>query len=94
MRPTHPDWGIMAFTGMHTSSRRSRAKSYLDGYRYCSRCAAFFLTNNIRCPYCGGPLRVRPRKGRDEKGPLKAVSAPEDVLREAEGVRVRVLPRP
>jgi len=85
----------MALTGeMRVPSRRGRAKSYLDGYRYCSRCAVFFLTNNIRCPYCGGPLRVRPRKGRDEKGPLKAVSAPEDVLREAEGVRVRVLPRP
>jgi hypothetical protein len=79
--------------GTCVPSRRSRAKSYLDGYRYCSRCAIFLLTNSVRCPYCGGPLRMRPRKGRDEKGPLKAVSAPDDVLREAEKIRVRLLAR-
>jgi hypothetical protein len=79
--------------GACVPSRRSRAKSYLDGYRYCSRCAIFFLTNSVRCPYCGGPLRMRPRKGRDGKGPLRAVSAPEDVLREAEKIRVRLLAR-
>jgi len=73
---------------LHTSSRMGRARSYADGYRYCSRCRAFYLTNSIRCPYCGIPLRMAPRK-RKGREPPKAVVVAEDILMEAEEVRVR-----
>ena len=71
-----------------TPLRRSRAKSYADGYRYCSRCRMFYLTNSIRCPYCRIPLRITPRKKR-RRVPLRAVAVAEDILREVEEVMAR-----
>jgi rRNA maturation endonuclease Nob1 len=41
-----------------TSARRS----YANGYKYCSRCRVYHLTDGVRCPYCGILLRNSPRK--------------------------------
>jgi len=41
-----------------TTSRRS----YANGYKYCSRCRVYHLTEGVRCPYCGILLRNSPRK--------------------------------
>jgi len=37
-------------------------RSYAAGYKYCSRCRAYHLTDSVRCPYCGILLRNSPRK--------------------------------
>ncbi|MCS7117812.1 MAG: hypothetical protein NZ957_03400 [Thaumarchaeota archaeon] len=37
-------------------------RSYAAGYRYCSRCRVYHLTDSVRCPYCGILLRNSPRK--------------------------------
>lgn len=35
---------------------------YEDGFRYCSRCELWFMTNELRCPKCGRRLRCSPKK--------------------------------
>lgn len=37
-------------------------RSYAAGYKYCSRCRVYHLTDSVRCPYCGILLRNSPRK--------------------------------
>lgn len=37
-------------------------RSYAAGYKYCSRCRTYHLTDSVRCPYCGILLRNSPRK--------------------------------
>ncbi|MEM2042218.1 MAG: hypothetical protein QW410_02560 [Nitrososphaerota archaeon] len=37
-------------------------RSYAAGYKYCSRCRVYRLTDSVRCPYCGILLRNSPRK--------------------------------
>jgi len=40
----------------------SARRSYAAGYKYCSRCRTYHLTDSVRCPYCGILLRNSPRK--------------------------------
>jgi len=42
--------------------RRSGKRSYAAGYKYCSRCRLYYLTDELRCMHCGIALRSRPRK--------------------------------
>jgi len=69
----------------------TQPKSYERGYRYCSRCAAYYLTDDSRCPCCGGQLRLLPRKRKHIQ--LKRVIPPPEVLAEAGEVRVRLILR-
>lgn len=41
-------------------------KSYRNGYRYCSKCRAYYKTEDVRCPECGAPLRTNPKKKKYE----------------------------
>ena len=62
---------------------------YLQGYKFCTRCRAFYYTDGIRCPNCGAILRTRPRK-KNAWPHRPAIKPSEEVLREAEKVRVKV----
>jgi len=42
----------------------SYKKSYNNGYKYCTRCRAFYKTKSPRCPLCNTILRSNPRKRR------------------------------
>jgi uncharacterized paraquat-inducible protein A len=42
--------------------RTPARRSYAAGYKYCSRCRTYHLTDSVRCPYCGILLRNSPRK--------------------------------
>ncbi len=42
--------------------QKSSRRSYANGYKYCSRCRVYHLTDGVRCPYCGILLRNSPRK--------------------------------
>jgi len=43
---------------------RINARSYANGYRYCTRCRVYIKTEDFRCPNCHTLLRVSPRKNR------------------------------
>lgn len=68
---------------VHKTSKRG---CYGLGYRYCSKCAMFYLTNTLRCPYCGQRLRCNPRKYK--KG-VKRVDPSEGILESLRGLRRR-----
>ncbi|MEM2233153.1 MAG: hypothetical protein QXP81_06400 [Nitrososphaerota archaeon] len=42
--------------------QRRPQRGYAAGYRYCSRCAIYLRTDEMRCPYCSTMLRTGPRK--------------------------------
>ena len=70
----------------------SLRRSYANGYKYCSRCRVYYLTDSVRCPYCGILLRNSPRKKKSLRN-AKVVEVPEDILNEAEKVKVVVKTR-
>ncbi|RLG09398.1 MAG: hypothetical protein DRN64_03960 [Thaumarchaeota archaeon] len=67
----------------------SLRRSYANGYKYCSRCRIYYLTDSVRCPYCGILLRNSPRKKKSLRH-AKVVEVPEDILKEAEKVKIEV----
>jgi len=67
--------------------KASKPRSYEGGYKYCSKCATYYLTGGARCPCCGGQLRLLPRRRKHIR--LKRVIPPPEILIEAGGVRVR-----
>ena len=70
----------------------SSKRSYDDGYKYCSRCGLYYLTDGVRCPCCGTLLRSSPRgRGHRRKTKsVKAVQIPPDLERELEKIEVTV----
>ena len=69
--------------------KMSLRRSYANGYKYCSRCRVYYLTDSVRCPYCGILLRNSPRKRKSLRN-AKVVEVPEDVVKEAEKVKIEV----
>ena len=70
----------------------SSKKSYDDGYKYCSRCRLYYLTDGVRCPCCGTLLRSSPR-GRGRRRMARGVNVvqiPPDLERELEKIEVKV----
>ena len=65
-------------------------RGYAKGYKYCSRCRLYILTDRVRCPYCGVILRNSPRKKHRRAGEVKAVEIPPDLERELDEIEVRV----
>jgi uncharacterized paraquat-inducible protein A len=60
--------------GKTIASRRSR---YLNGFKYCSRCRAYYPADSARCPICNLLLRSKPRK----KGKRHPASMAEKLLK-------------
>lgn len=54
-------------------------RSYANGYKYCSRCRVYHLTDKVRCPYCGTLLRNSPRKKKQPREE-KYVEVPAEIL--------------
>jgi len=70
----------------------SSKRSYDDGYKYCSRCGLYYLTDGVRCPCCGTLLRSSPRRKnywRKARG-VNVVQIPPDLERELEKIEVKV----
>lgn len=42
-------------------------RKYENGFKYCSRCMRFYLTESVRCPECGTPLRTSAKKKSDRR---------------------------
>ena len=72
--------------------KMSLRRSYANGYKYCSRCRVYYLTDSVRCPYCGILLRNSPRKKKSLRN-AKVVEVPEGILKEAEKVKIEVKTR-
>jgi uncharacterized paraquat-inducible protein A len=70
----------------------SLRRSYANGYKYCSRCRIYYLTDSVRCPYCGILLRNSPRKKKSLKN-TKVVRIANGLLKEAEKVEIEVKTR-
>ena len=68
----------------------SPKRGYAKGYKYCSRCRLYILTDRVRCPYCGVILRNSPRKKYRRAGKVKAVEIPPDLEKELEKIEVKV----
>jgi uncharacterized paraquat-inducible protein A len=66
-------------SGLPEQMKVSRRRSYANGYKYCSRCRTYYLTDDNRCPYCRILLRVSPRKKSFLKD-KKFVKAPEEIV--------------
>ncbi|MEM3951873.1 MAG: hypothetical protein QXP74_00465 [Nitrososphaerota archaeon] len=61
--------------------KMSLRRSYANGYKYCSRCRVYYLTESVRCPYCGILLRNSPRKKKSMRN-TKAIKVPEELEKE------------
>ncbi len=61
--------------------KMSLRRSYANGYKYCSRCRVYYLTESVRCPYCGILLRNSPRKKKTMRN-TKAIKVPEELEKE------------
>ena len=72
--------------------KMSLRRSYANGYKYCSRCRVYYLTDSVRCPYCGILLRNSPRKTKSLRN-AKVVKVPPDIEKELEEVKVIVRAR-
>ncbi|MEN2974543.1 MAG: hypothetical protein ABDH32_03060 [Candidatus Caldarchaeales archaeon] len=55
----------------------SLRRSYANGYKYCSRCRVYYLTESVRCPYCGILLRNSPRKKKSLRNTKTVKVTPE-----------------
>lgn len=69
--------------------KMSLRRSYANGYKYCSRCRVYYLTDSVRCPYCGILLRNSPRKKKSLRN-TKVVKVPSEIEKEASKVEVTV----
>lgn len=67
--------------------KMSLRRSYANGYKYCSRCRVYYLTESVRCPYCGILLRNSPRKKKSMRNTKAVKVAPEAEI-EKESVAV------
>ncbi|MEM3114334.1 MAG: hypothetical protein QXY72_04245 [Nitrososphaerota archaeon] len=67
----------------------SLRRSYANGYKYCSRCRVYYLTESVRCPYCGILLRNSPRKKKSLRN-TKVVRVPPEIEKEASKLEVTV----
>ncbi len=65
-----------------------RKGRYDNGYKYCRRCEAFYLTDSNRCPVCGRILRNKPR--RSKRLNSKAVEITPEVEKELERIELDV----
>jgi len=74
---------------LENQPKMSLRRSYANGYKYCSRCRVYYLTDSVRCPYCGILLRNSPRKKKSLRN-AKVVEVPDDVVKEAEKVKIEV----
>lgn len=61
--------------------KMSLRRSYANGYKYCSRCRVYYLTESVRCPYCGILLRNSPRKKKTMRN-TRAIKIPEELEKE------------
>lgn len=70
----------------------SYKRSYDGGYRYCSRCGCYYLTDGNRCPRCGTLLRSSPRRKTQWKKAesIKVVRITPDLEKELEKIEVKV----
>ena len=66
----------------------SYKKSYGNGYRYCTRCRAFYKVKSTRCPVCGVILRASPRKRRYVE--VRSVRISPELEKELEKIDVKV----
>lgn len=57
--------------------KMSLRRSYANGYKYCSRCRVYYLTESVRCPYCGILLRNSPRKKKSLRNTKTVKVTPE-----------------
>ncbi len=69
--------------------KMSLRRSYANGYKYCSRCRAYYLTDSVRCPYCGILLRNSPRKKKAIEKNVKYVRVPPEILEEVAEVATK-----
>lgn len=69
--------------------KMSLRRSYANGYKYCSRCRVYYLTDSVRCPYCGILLRNSPRKKKSLRN-AKVVNVPPEIEKDVEEVKVIV----
>ncbi|MCS7132199.1 MAG: hypothetical protein NZ918_00550 [Aigarchaeota archaeon] len=69
--------------------KMSLRRSYANGYKYCSRCRVYYLTDSVRCPYCGILLRNSPRKKKSLRN-ARVIEVSEGVVKEASRVKVEV----
>lgn len=69
--------------------KMSLRRSYANGYKYCSRCRVYYLTDSVRCPYCGILLRNSPRKKKSLRS-AKVIEISRDVEEEATRVKIEV----
>ena len=70
---------------MH-SFQVSYKKEYDGGYKYCTRCRAFYKVDSTRCPVCNTILRFSPRKRRGTS--FKAVKITPELEEELEKIKV------
>ena len=68
----------------------SSKRCYSNGYKYCSRCRVYILTDRARCPYCKTLLRSSPRGKHRRAREVKAVETPPDLERELDKIEVKV----
>jgi len=69
--------------------KMSLKRSYANGYKYCSRCRAYYKTDDVRCPYCRILLRSSPRKKKFLRN-VKTVEALSEVEGESSKIEVAV----
>jgi len=72
---------------MH-SFQVSYKKGYDGGYKYCTRCRAFYKVDSTRCPVCNTILRFSPRKRRGMS--FKAVEITPELEKELESIQVNL----
>ncbi|OYT67710.1 MAG: hypothetical protein B6U65_02525 [Candidatus Wolframiiraptor sp. EX4484-121] len=81
--------GVKRMILLEKQPKMSLRRSYANGYKYCSRCRVYYLTDSVRCPYCGILLRNSPRKKKSLRN-TKVVQVPPDLERELEKIEVKV----
>ncbi|MCS7126157.1 MAG: hypothetical protein NZ929_04520 [Aigarchaeota archaeon] len=69
--------------------KMSLRRSYANGYKYCSRCRVYYLTESVRCPYCGILLRNSPRKKKSLRN-TKTVKVTPELEKETAKLEVTV----
>ena len=75
---------LLAGDGFKVSYR----KSYNNGYKYCTRCRAFYKVESTRCPVCGVILRASPRKRKHLE--VRSIKISPELERELEKILVKV----
>jgi len=79
---------VMSLPSLTDRLQVSYKKDYSKGYKYCTRCQAFYRVESARCPVCGVLLRSNPRKRKSMR--FKALEITPDLERELEKIDVKV----